>query len=76
MADAAAASSDCWTEGLQFGNEAQSEQGHSECVHADVSSSPPLQTGPSSYDSDALLFLKISGNKDVTLNLAFVIMGI
>lgn len=55
MADAAA-SSDRWTEGLQLGNEVQSEEGHSECVHEDASSSPPSQTGPSS--SDALLFLK------------------
>lgn len=55
MADAdAAASSDCWTEGLQAGNEAQSEFGCSE--REDASSFLPLQNGPSS--SAVLSFLK------------------
>lgn len=51
MADA---STDCWTEGLQVGNEAQFEEGRSDCEVAP--SSPLSQTGPSS--SVALSFLK------------------
>lgn len=49
----AAASTDCWAEGLQLGNEAQFEEGHSDC--GDESSSHPSQTDPS---SSALQFLK------------------
>lgn len=55
MADAAAAAStECSAEGLQLVNEAQCEEHHSDCE--DASSSPPSQTGPSSFA--ASLFLK------------------
>lgn len=57
MADAAvAASSDCWPEGLQAGDEVQSVQGRPECE--DVSSSHLSQIGPSSSAAAALSILK------------------
>ena len=54
MVDAAAdaASADCWIEGLRL------EEVHSDCE--DASSSPPLQTGPS---SSAALSILIKENR-------------
>lgn len=51
---AAVASSDCWAEGLQLGNEAQVEEGHSDSDDVD-SSSPPSLTDSSSYAALSLL---------------------
>lgn len=64
MVDAAAdaVSADCWIEGLQPGNSAQFEEVHSDCE--DASSSPPLQTGPSS--SAAALSILIKENRHGT----------